>query len=55
MQLPPVIKQVDQALTGLPDDALTFILLVIAAFAVFVALSDRPILKAAVAAWFIVP
>lgn len=55
MHLPPIIKQLEQMLEGEPDNILTLILLGIAAFTVIVALSDKPLLKAVVAAWFIAP
>jgi hypothetical protein len=55
MQLPPIIKQLEQRLEGEPDNVLTLILLLIAAFTVIVALSGNPLVKAVVAAWFIAP
>ena len=55
MALPPLIEQLDKKLEGLPDQALTVILLLLAAFAVFVAFYGRPVFKAALAAWFIAP
>ena len=55
MQLPPIIKQIEAALEGEPDNILTLILLGIAAFTILVALFGKPVLKAAVAAWFIAP
>lgn len=54
-QLPPLIKELDQQLEGLPDVALSWLLIGIAIFAVIVALYGRPVLKAALAAWFIAP
>lgn len=53
--LPPVIKQLDEKMAGLPDQALTILLLIAAVVIVLVALFGRPVLKAAVAAWVIAP
>lgn len=55
MELPPLIKQFDKKLQGLPDKLLTSILLVSAAVIIIIALFSRPVLKAAVAAWVLAP
>lgn len=55
MNLPPVIKQLDQKLQGLPDQTLSVILILLGIFAIVVAIKGRPVYKAALAAWFIAP
>lgn len=55
MQLPPLIKQLDESLQGLPDRLLTIILVGLGLLAIIVGLSAKPVFKAALAAWFIAP
>ncbi len=49
------INKFNSYLESWPDKALTILLILIAAFAVYVALTQRPIEKAALAAWLIFP
>ena len=55
MELPPLIKQLNDWLQGEPDNILTVILLAIAVFTVGVAFLAPPAFKAVLAAWFIAP
>jgi hypothetical protein len=55
MKLPPIIRQLEKMLEGEPDSVLTLLLLGLAAIIVFIALEGNPVLKAALAAWIIVP
>lgn len=55
MEMPGFIKQLDQKLEGLPNGALTALLLAIAAVAIVTALFARPLVKASVAAWMLLP
>jgi hypothetical protein len=55
MQLPPFIKQIDDKISGWPDNVLTIVLIGLGVFAIVVALKGRPTYKAALAAWFIAP
>lgn len=55
MELPPIIKQLDKKLEGLPDKTLTVILIALGLFAIIVAIKGRPVSKAILAAWFIAP
>lgn len=55
MNLPPIIKQVDQAMMGWPDEALTLLLLGLAGVIVFIALFGPRWIKPVAAAWVIAP
>jgi len=55
MNLPPIIRQLNDRLAGWPDEGLTALLILIAVFTVVVALKGPPLFKAGVAAWFIAP
>lgn len=55
MPLPPLIKQIDQRLQGLPDRVLTILLIVAALVLVAIALRGQPVLKAIALAWVIAP
>lgn len=55
VKLPPLIKQLDAYLEGIPDTILSVILIALGTFAIVVAFFGRPTLKAALAAWFIAP
>jgi len=50
-----VISQLNESLKGLPDRTLTIMLIAVCLFGIVVAIWGPPILKAAVAAWFIAP
>jgi len=51
----PVVGDASKRLLDASDETLTAILIMIAAFALFAAFSRSPLLKAAVAAWMILP
>jgi hypothetical protein len=55
MKLPPFIRDLERILEGEPDSILTLLLLGLAAIIVFVALQENRVLKAALAAWIIIP
>lgn len=55
MELPPLIKQLDEKLQGWPDYALTTCLLIGAVVLVFIAVSDKRTLKATALAWIVAP
>ena len=55
MELPPIIKQLDEKLAGAPDNVLTTLLIVLGMVVLFVAIKGTPTMKAAVAAWVILP
>jgi hypothetical protein len=55
MKLPPIIQKLERILEGEPDSILTLLLLGLAAIIVFIALEGNPVLKAALAAWIIIP
>ena len=50
-----LIAKFNQALAGLPDRALSILLAAVSLFGLAVAIFGQPLLKAAVAAWFIIP
>lgn len=51
----PLIRDIDTALHGYPENILSVILFGIAIVAIVVALFGNPTLKAAVSAWMILP
>lgn len=51
----PLIRALDKKLEGLPDGALTILLVALALFALYVAMTGNPTSKALLAAWFIIP
>lgn len=53
--LPPIIRQLDKKLEGLPDQTLTALLIALGLFAFFVAAKGTPTVKAALVAWFVAP
>lgn len=55
MRLPPLINELNQKLAGFPDQTLTLVLLALAGFAIWIALTGSAVEKAALAAWFIAP
>jgi hypothetical protein len=55
MWLPPLIKQANDKLTGVPDQVLTYILISIAVILILVAIKAPPAMKALVAAWALMP
>lgn len=55
MNLPPLIKQADEAMQGWPNETLTVLLIVGAIIIVIIAVKGPPILKATVLAWIVMP
>jgi len=55
VHLPPLIKQVDQALEGWPDTALTVLLVVLGTAVILLGLFGPRWLKPVIAAWVIAP
>lgn len=55
MNLPPLIRELNQKLQGYPDRVLTLILYGLAALAVYVGTFGNSVTKAVLAAWFIAP
>ena len=53
--LSTLIFRADRALAGQPDRWLTFALLATAAILVLIALASRPVVKAAVLTWAVLP
>jgi len=51
----PIIGHLKQYLSGAPNEVLTVLLLGLSFVIAIVAFSNNPVLKAAVAAWVIVP
>jgi len=49
------ILRIDKALAGQPDSMLTLLLIGLAAVALGIAVMGNPTMKAAAAAWFILP